>query len=128
MEFKTDLKNYYNTINEAKQFRQKLWEKNSNILNQLKQDLFDEFSIEENIFIINEFFDKSIFNLSNMSVLLELSKDEFEQVVDSGIIPKYKTDDIDFYIHIIDEGISYHYNGMFFKKQPVSIDIKKNYV
>ena len=50
-----ETKSYFNNINEAKNFRPKLWQQVENKLKNLDQKLFDELSIEESIYIINDF-------------------------------------------------------------------------
>ncbi len=121
------LKNYFNTLNEAIQFRTTLWEKNITNLELLEQELFDNFDIEDSIFIINEFFNKNNFSLDVIDVLLEVTKSQFENMIDEQTIQKFNNDGTCYHIYIKDEDRFYTFNDNFFKEGTIDLDIKKIY-
>ena len=67
-----EVKNYFHTLNEAKNFRSQLWKKNNIIIENLTEKLYDDFDIEESVFIINDFFNKDIYSLDKIDVLIKL--------------------------------------------------------
>jgi len=121
-----DSKNYF-TLSEAKLFRQNIWKSIDVILKQLNQELFDELSIEESISITNDFLDKNIYSINKVDVVVSLTKEQFEHFIDQDIISKYISDNINYYVYILDENIYYNYNDFFFKEKKLEIDIKLNY-
>ena len=118
-------KNYFHTLNEAKTFRPQVWKKSSVIIEKLINELYDNFDIEESVFVINDFFDKNIYSLNKIDVLVKLDKNKFEELVESKIIEKYQADDINF--HFMVEDVFYVFNVSFFKKESLNLDMVKSY-
>lgn len=94
-----DLKNYYPTLNEAlKDSRRKsLFVSKQNKLLELKEKLFDVYDVED-IYIIDDFFDKSIFSINKLPIYCEMSQQSFDAFVEQkeiyGLI-----EDFSLYIH-----------------------------
>ena len=122
-----EIKNYFQTLSEAKSFRSILWSKVDKSLKQLEEDLFDIVDLEEGISIANDFFDKSIYSLDKVDVIVSLTKEQFEYVIEENIIQKYISDNINYYVFILDENKYYNYNGSFFKEKTLNINFNKNY-
>jgi len=113
--------NYISSINEAKNFRP-IWNKISSIIENLNQELFDYFDIEESTFLINDFFNKDIYSLDKVDILIKLNYPKFEELVESKFFKKYENDNINY--HFCVENNFYIYNG-FFKKENIIIEIEK---
>ncbi len=96
-------KNYFQTLEEAIVQRPALWNKNNKILESLRQDLFDYIDVEE-LFIINEFMEKDIHTVNKIDVLIEMSKLQFEQLLEERILNKYSSNDLNFHIKVESEG------------------------
>lgn len=118
-------KNYFHTLNEAKNFRPQVWKKNDVIIEKFADDLYDNFDIEESIFVINDFFDKDIYSLDKIDILVKLDNGKFEELIESKIMAEYQTDNINF--HFMVEDIFYIFNNSFFKKENLNLDIVKSY-
>ncbi len=118
-------KNYFHTLNEAKSFRPQIWKKNNIIIEKLIDDLYDNFDIEESVFIINDFFNKDIYSLDKIDILIKLDNNKFEELIESKIIEKYQADDINF--HFMVEDVFYVFNDSFFKKESLNLDMVKSY-
>lgn len=117
------LKEYY-TLQEAISNRNSFWSKNVKVLYALSDRLFDDYDVEENIYIINEFFDKNKYNIDKVDVLLEFKKYEFEKFIDDKVLEEYKSDGIQYHIYIRDEDMFYMYDD-FYKKEELIIDKKE---
>lgn len=120
-----EVKNYFHTLNEAKNFRSQLWKKNNIIIENLTEKLYDDFDIEESVFIINDFFNKDIYSLDKIDVLIKLDDNKFEELVESKIMAEYITDDINFHFKVGDK--FYLYNNYFFKKENINLNIIEPY-
>jgi len=118
-------KNYFHTLNEAKTFRPQVWKKSSVIIEKLINELYDNFDIEESVFVINDFFDKNIYSLNKIDVLVKLDKNKFEELVESKIMTEYEHDNINF--HFVVENVFYVFNNSFFKKENLSLNMVKSY-
>lgn len=94
-----ETKEYFQTLDEAKDFRPTLWSIINNKVEMIKEELFDEFSMEECIFIIDNFFDKNIYHLDEADiVIVAKNRYELEQLVESKFIEKYTHDAVRYYI------------------------------
>jgi hypothetical protein len=120
-----DVKTYFQTLTEAKDFRVTLWENIDNRISRLKQKLFDDFSIEESIYIINDFFDTSIYSLKKADVILELNKNEMEEVLEGKIIQMFEHDAINYFIHNVDENRFFKFKDGYFKEMDLKVEIKE---
>lgn len=120
------LKEYY-TLEEAISYRKRLWSKNVNTLYALSDRLFDDLDTEENVFIINEFFEKNKYNIERIDVLIEFNKYEFEQFIENNILEEYVTDDIKYHVYIIDEDVFYTYDD-FYKETTLNINKKEKFL
>lgn len=118
-------KNYFHTLNEAKNFRSQMWNKNNIIIENLIEKLYDDFDIDENIFVINDFFNKNIYSLNKIDILIKLDNNKFEELAESKIMIEYETDDINF--HFMVEDKFYIFNNSFFKKENLVLDMVKSY-
>lgn len=79
-----DCTNYYSSLTEALKDnrRQALYERNEDFLTMLETTLFDKYDVEE-IFIVDEFFDRQKFDLTRLPLYWEMSKPKFESFVDA---------------------------------------------
>jgi hypothetical protein len=119
-----NLKNYY-TLSEATAHRKYLWERVEPLIDNLRQDLFDIYDIDESIFIINSFFDKQLYETSSVELVIDVDKTSLEQMVEDGFFQKHESDDIALYVRCIEENRFYIFNGSFLKETEISIDIKE---
>lgn len=119
-------KEYFQNLNEAKDFRPAIWERNEKHLKKLEQVLFDEFTVEESISIINNFLDKSVYNLENIDIMIELNNSEFENVIESKIIPMFENDDIIYHVRNTTRNKMFTLKDGYFKEQDFEIKRKEN--
>jgi len=117
-------KNYFQTLEEAIVQRPVLWNKNNEILESLKQDLFDYIDVEE-LFIINEFMEKDIHTVNKIDVLIEMSKLQFEQLLEKKILDKYSSDGLNFHIKVKVENENYIKTENFYKIENLIIKNKQ---
>ena len=122
-----DYKTYFQTLNEAKSFRPNLWNKVESCLESLEQDLFDDFNIEDSIYIMNNFFDKSIYSLNNVDVILELNNADVEEVFEAKSIQAHEHNNITYHIYDKDSNRFYTFKDNYFKEESLVIDVKKAY-
>lgn len=121
-----EIKEYFSSLNEAIDFRKPLWEKNVKHIEDISDFLFDNYDIEDSIFIINEFFDRNVYSTEKIDVLIELSKFEFEELLENKVIDRFQSDDIQYHVYVKDEKRTYSFNN-FFKESNLKIDVKQHY-
>lgn len=76
--------NYYPTLTEAmKDSRRKmLYESKEKLLESLETSLFDHYNVDE-LYIVNEFFDRDIFSIDRIPIYFKMKVNLFEQFVDN---------------------------------------------
>lgn len=108
-------KSYFNSLEEAKEFRPSLWNNVSDIISKLKEDMFDYIHIDNNIFIMNEFFNRDIYKLEKVDLLIKLSREDLEVFMENKIIDDVDTSHLNIFIDLLKEEASYEYVDGFFK-------------
>ncbi len=104
-----EAKSYY-TLNEAKDFRKSLWSSINDIVDNIKEDLFDELDMENNMYLREKFFDKEIFNLDKVEIVMMVEDiHELEKLFELKIPEKYKHDSITYYIYEKDTNEIFEY-------------------
>lgn len=80
-------KDYYKSINELSRDHKRydLWEDLYSQIKEIKQDLFDDYDVE-NIYIFGEILEKDQYYTDNISLLIEMNKDKFDRFADNKII------------------------------------------
>lgn len=118
-------KRYYNSLDEAILNRARLWNATRSTISSLSQKLFDDLDIENSIFIINEFFNKDLYSINSIDVLVELSQEQLESVVDLKILEQHRQDNINYYIYVQESNRYYVYKD-FLKEEKFDVNIKRN--
>ena len=78
-------KDYYRNIDEAikeSHWHQELYERNKDFLESFETTLFDKYNVDS-IYVIDDFFDKSIFCPNKIPLYWKMGKKQFEEFVDS---------------------------------------------
>jgi hypothetical protein len=114
--------NYYPTLSEAiKDPRRKaLVERHEDFLENLESTLFDAYDVE-GLYIVNDFFNKSLFSIDQLPIYWEMNKRSFEEFVDKREA-EFLTEYFDMYIETNNE--LFHYNNGYWKSEGDKI-IKK---
>jgi hypothetical protein len=122
---KFNKKEYY-TLKEAITQHGTLWSKCNNVLFSLNEELKD---LDDNnqIEIINEFFDKEIISLDKLDVLITVTNESLENIMESKLIERHTNDYINYHVYDNDKEQYYIYNS-FLKQEKLVIEQKHNYL
>lgn len=117
-----DYGDFYSTLSEAMKDprRQELYERHEDFLETFESTLFDDYDVE-GVYIVNDFFDKSIFSLDHLPVYWSMDKNRFEEFVDKREA-EFLCEYFDMYIGINND--LFHFNNGYWKSEGDKI-IKK---
>lgn len=113
----TEHQTYYSLSDVLKEdySKARLWTRNEDDIYELKQTLFDLYDVE-NIYIINEFFDKFHY-IETIPILFEIDEHSFEELAETQF-SLLNNQSIDYYI--LAGNILYHYTEHSLKEQDMS--------
>lgn len=80
-------KDYYKSIKDLTRDHKRydLWNDLYSNITELKQDLFDDYDVE-NVYLFGEILEKDQYYADNVSLLIEMDKDKFDRFADNKII------------------------------------------
>lgn len=90
---KSQNKVYFNDIKNLNETRKLILDDNKTMIDEIKQKMFDLYDVE-NMFVINEFLDKDVYNVEYIPLLFSLSKGNFEDLVENKQLKDFYSNNI----------------------------------